>query len=239
MYDSGVVAGQNGEIWSRGLPASWVMVVLATSTVAARSDMTRYGVIGTSSERSFVAQSASHSARMPGDPRGDRRGTLGAWLPDRSAAPSISASQDQAPRRRRSPTSTGTTWSRSAGVGGGVDVPLACRPLEAVAGLREAAADAEDEVRLAHEHVQRPRHRPAARAERQRMVLGEGALALEARGDRRAEQLGQRPQLGPGLGVVDALAGVEDRPLGGDEDVGGAFDRRPDRARTGPRSAGT
>ena len=64
MYDSGVVAGQNGEIWSRGLPASWVMVVFATSTVAARSAMTRYGDIGTASERRRMSQSASHSARM-------------------------------------------------------------------------------------------------------------------------------------------------------------------------------
>ena len=32
---------QNGESWSRGLPASWVMMVLATSTVCCRSHSTR------------------------------------------------------------------------------------------------------------------------------------------------------------------------------------------------------
>ena len=37
-------------------------------------------------------------------------------------------------------------------------------PLEAVAGLREAGADPEHQVRLAHEHVYRARHRPPARA---------------------------------------------------------------------------
>ena len=58
------------------------------------------------------------------------------------------------------------------------------------------------------------------------MVLRERALALEAGGDGRAEQLGQRAQLRPGLGVVDALAGVEDRPLGGDQEVRGAIDVR-------------
>ena len=46
------------------------------------------------------------------------------------------------------------------------------------------------------------------------MVLREGALALEARGHRRLEQLGQLAQLAPRLGVVDALARVDDRPLG-------------------------
>ena len=68
------------------------------------------------------------------------------------------------------------------------------------------------------------------------MVLREGALALEAGGDGRGEQLGQRSQLGPGLGVVDALAGVEDRALGGDQGVRGALHvrrvgRGPDRDR--------
>ena len=118
----------------------------------------------------------------------------------------------------------------------GVDVALVGRPLEAVAGLGEARADPEDQVRLAHEHVERTRHGPAARPERQRVVLREGALALEAGRDGRAEQLGQRPELGPGLGVVDALAGVEDRALGGDQRVRGALHVRrvrpvPDRDR--------
>ena len=38
---SGSVGDQNGEIWSRGLPASWVMMVFLTSTVLWRSQSTR------------------------------------------------------------------------------------------------------------------------------------------------------------------------------------------------------
>src|ERR1700731_966614 len=49
------------------------------------------------------------------------------------------------------------------------------------------------------------------------MRLGEGALAFEAGGDRRLEQLRYRLQLGPRLGVVDALAGVNEGSLGGDQ----------------------
>ena len=40
------VVSQNGESWSRGLPASWVMIVFATSTVCIRSQITRYGDSG-------------------------------------------------------------------------------------------------------------------------------------------------------------------------------------------------
>ena len=49
---------------------------------------------------------------------------------------------------------------------------------------REAAADAEDHVGVAEEVVDRLRDRAAAGAERQRVRLGERALALEARRDR-------------------------------------------------------
>src|SRR6187431_3207768 len=46
IYDSGVVDFQNGESSSRGLPASWVMTVLATSAMLIRSQITRYGDSG-------------------------------------------------------------------------------------------------------------------------------------------------------------------------------------------------
>ena len=49
------------------------------------------------------------------------------------------------------------------------------------------------------------------------MVLGERALALEARRDRRLEQLGELAQLRPRPRVVHALARVDHRPLGGDQ----------------------
>ena len=46
------------------------------------------------------------------------------------------------------------------------------------------------------------------------MGLGKGALPLEARRDRALEELGERPEPLPRLGVVDALARVDDGPLG-------------------------
>ena len=47
--------------------------------------------------------------------------------------------------------------------------------------------------------------------EGKRMVLGEGALALQRGHDRRLQQLGQLQQLVRGLGVQHALAGVDHR----------------------------
>ena len=49
------------------------------------------------------------------------------------------------------------------------------------------------------------------------MILGERALAAEARGDGRRQQLGEARELGPGLRVVHALAGIDHRPLGLDQ----------------------
>ena len=66
------------------------------------------------------------------------------------------------------------------------------------AGQREAAADAQDDVGLGQEALDRPGVRPPAAAERQRVILGEGALALDGGGDRDVPGLGQGLQLGPG-----------------------------------------
>ena len=57
----------------------------------------------------------------------------------------------------------------------------------------------------------------AAGAERQRMRLGKGRLAAEAGGDGNGESFGEPLQLRPGLGVMHALAGIDHRPLGVDE----------------------
>ena len=100
---------------------------------------------------------------------------------------------------------------------GGVNDRLALRHGYAVVGGGEAAADAQDHIGIPQELEDRFGDGSAARAERQRMRLGERALALQARGDRTLEQLGERLELRPGLGVVDALPGVDHRPLGGDE----------------------
>ena len=52
------------------------------------------------------------------------------------------------------------------------------------------------------------------------MRLGEGALALQRRRDRRLKQLGQLPELVPGLRIVDALARVDHRSLSVDQRLG-------------------
>ncbi len=65
-------------------------------------------------------------------------------------------------------------------------------------------------------------------AERQRMCLGKRALAFETGRDGRFEQLRELAQLLPGLGVVDALASVDDRPLGGEQGLGDVSNRRAD-----------
>ncbi len=52
------------------------------------------------------------------------------------------------------------------------------------------------------------------------MRLGERRLAAEAGGDGDGEPLGEPAQLRPGLGVVHALAGIDHRTLGGDQQCG-------------------
>ena len=54
---------QNGEIWSRGLPASWVMMVFLRSTVFISSQITRYGLSGASLEFSSGRHCSIHSSR--------------------------------------------------------------------------------------------------------------------------------------------------------------------------------
>jgi hypothetical protein len=56
-----VVGRQNGESWSRGLPASWVMMVLATSTVFCRSHEHAVGI-----ERRAVVGELRHPFGEPG-----------------------------------------------------------------------------------------------------------------------------------------------------------------------------
>ena len=54
------------------------------------------------------------------------------------------------------------------------------------------------------------------------MVLGEGALAGQGGHHRGLQELGQLDQLVGGLGVEDALAGLDDGALGGQQGGGGA-----------------
>ena len=55
------MVSQNGSNCSRGLPESWVMMTLSRSTVRIRSRITRYWLIGISSESRCFAHSASQA----------------------------------------------------------------------------------------------------------------------------------------------------------------------------------
>ena len=66
---------------------------------------------------------------------------------------------------------------------------------------------------MRQEMMHRLGHGAASRPQGQRMCLGEGALALQARRDGRFEELSQVTEGCPRAGVVDTLSGVDDRAL--------------------------
>ena len=68
--------------------------------------------------------------------------------------------------------------------------------------------------------MDRLRDREPAGAEGEGVVLGERALALEARRDRGGELFGEAPEGRPGLRVVHPLARVDDGSLRLDEEGG-------------------
>src|SRR5215216_8094080 len=151
MYDSGAVGFQNGTIWSRGLPASWVMIVFGTSTVCSRSQITRYGLIGVEVSVSFGVQSSIHlvlmSAILAATPSPRPRGLfLSRSLTSRSRASSTSAASP--------------------------------------------------------------------------MIAWFASMSLFRSSESRVAWMIVLP-----FGMVDALAGVDDRPLGGDQHLGGLLDQ--------------
>ena len=81
--------------------------------------------------------------------------------------------------------------------------------------------------------MNRLRDREAPGAEGEGMVLGERALALEARRDRGGELLGEAPEGRPRPRVVHPLSGVDERALGLDEEGGDALHVRGVRTRAG------
>ncbi len=89
--------------------------------------------------------------------------------------------------------------------------------------LNEAPA-AEHQVGFFYVRSHGAWHGDAAGAQRQRMRFIEGALALEAGGDRRFEQLGHGLQFIPGPGVVHTLPRIDQRHLRLDQLVGGGID---------------
>ncbi len=75
----------------------------------------------------------------------------------------------------------------------------------------EARADAEDDVGTLEEPVDGGRPGAGGGPERERMVLGEGALAVQGRGNRDAGALGEPHELLGRAGVQHPLAGQDDR----------------------------
>ena len=83
----------------------------------------------------------------------------------------------------------------------------------------ELGADAEEDVRGAHGLLERAL--VTGRAERERVVVGERALAHVGRGDRRAEPLCEGANLVPGAGAEDAASGPDHGLLGRSQECGG------------------
>ena len=100
------------------------------------------------------------------------------------------------------------------GVDGALHHHLAAGDLSRGEVAGEARADAEDRVGLVEEVARHLGHRVGGRAQGERMVLGEGALAAVGRGDGGVEQFRERRELLAGLGPEDALAGEDHRALG-------------------------
>ena len=90
----------------------------------------------------------------------------------------------------------------------------------------ELRADDEHEIGVAEASIRRGGAERAEHAKRQGMGFREGALAGGGRRDRQTGRLGERAQFFIGLGNADAVAGDDDRPLGGEKLVGDGGDLR-------------
>ena len=112
-----------------------------------------------------------------------------------------------------------------ARVVGRVDVLLAGREYrggDAVAG--KAAADAQHQIGFVQDMAAGPGEGAAARPERQRMILGKGALAVERRHHRGLQQLRELAQLVGRLGIKDALPGEDHRTGSVEQHLRGVVD---------------
>ena len=103
-------------------------------------------------------------------------------------------------RRHRRPSAKGRgdVLVEMVGIERRVNDLLALRHRDGEIAFGEAAADAEDHICLVEEVPHGLGHRQSTGAERERMILREGALAAEAGRDRRAKKLGELAQSAPG-----------------------------------------
>ncbi len=113
-----------------------------------------------------------------------------------------------------------------AGVGGVVDeaLPRGGEP-DPERGRGETGPDTEHDVRVPHVLEHRARHGDPARAQGERVGLGERALPLDAGRHRRLEEFRELAQLSPRLRAVHTLARVEQRPVGVDQGAGRGLHR--------------
>jgi hypothetical protein len=88
----------------------------------------------------------------------------------------------------------------------------------------EAHAHAQDQVGVVQREIGLHGAMHADHAQRLGVLLGEGAQPEQRRADGRAAGLGQRPQLARGVGHGHAVAGHDQRPLGGVQQLGRALD---------------
>ena len=191
-----------------------MMIVASRSSTSSRSRTRRSGWIG---RASCVSRSPARGALV--ELRCARRGYLGepravrapGAVESRSSPASWRAGEARASDRRRRGPRAGTCSPMRVGVGVDLDVGRVgapCRRLAEVLAAPEAEADRQDHVGATGERLL-----PCA-ADGERMVLGHGALAGAARVDGDAGELGERAQLGGGVGPEDAVAGHDQRPLG-------------------------
>ena len=186
------------------------------------SDITKYGLIGLSVERRFASQRWSHAC-FRSAMRG--RAPVSCDLPPQPVLYRLDELRQH---------QLGVAEDRDRGVVGFVEVArIVGRVDDFLPGRddrgrdvvsREARADREDHVGIEQELASVPGIDDAARAQRQRMVLGKGALAVGRRHDRDVEQFGERDQLVAGFGVQHALAGDDDRRLRLDQHFRGVVD---------------
>jgi hypothetical protein len=114
MSESGVTDRQKGESWSRELPASWVMIVSATSTVRCRSHSTRQGDSGTSALVSFGIHFAIQAARTVAISWATAMVGRGATTRRSSSASSASSVRAASPARPTAASRSLLRWSGSS-----------------------------------------------------------------------------------------------------------------------------
>src|SRR5262249_52285626 len=197
---------------SRGLPESWVMMTLSRSTLRMRSRITRYWLMGTSSESRCFPHSASHPFLAAATSSLSEASALPPPAPFCRPTSAMTASSTSA----ASPiTAWSTRYSLLMSAASLVEwmmvLPAGPPGPHPGRGAGEARADGQHEIGLRHELGEHLRPRARGRPERERMAFGNGALARVGGDHRRRNELGQSAQPVARLGIKHALPGQQQR----------------------------